>query len=184
MSRVGVFFGEGYEEIEALTVVDILRRAGIDTRMISISEKKEVAGAHDITVRMDQTIGETDFEALDMIVLPGGMPGTTNLENCKTLMNHVDAFYEKGKYVSAICAAPGIFGHRGMLSGRRACSYPDKENELTGAEVTKNPVEVSDHVTTSRGMGTAIDFALAILERFQGKEAADRMASRIVHIRA
>ena len=71
-----------------------------------------------------------------------------------------------------------------MLSGRRACSYPDKENELTGAEVTKNPVEVSDHVTTSRGMGTAIDFALAILERFQGKEAADRMASRIVHIRA
>lgn len=183
MNAVGVFFGTGYEEIEALTVVDILRRAGIETLMISITEEREVTGSHGITVKMDQVLAETDFEELDMIVLPGGMPGTTNLEGCKPLMEQLDHFYESGKYISAICAAPSIFGHRGMLNGRRACSYPSKENALTGAKVTRNPVEMSEHITTSRGMGTAIEFALAILERFQGREAADRMAEQIVYTR-
>lgn len=183
MSKVGVFFAEGYEEIEALTVVDILRRAGIETLMISINSEREATGSHGITVRMDKVIAETDFEALDMLVLPGGMPGTTNLEACKPLMEQVDTFYKKGKYVSAICAAPSIFGHRGMLKGREACSYPGMEGELTGAEVTKRPVTVSEHVTTSRGMGTAIEFALSILERLKGREAADEMAEKIVYVR-
>ncbi|NLL78840.1 MAG: DJ-1/PfpI family protein [Clostridiales bacterium] len=184
MSVVGVFFAEGYEEIEALTVVDILRRGGIEVRMISVTGEKEVTGSHKITVKMDQTLSETDFLGLDMIVLPGGMPGTTNLESCALLMEQVDAFNRQGKGISAICAAPSIFGHRGMLEGRNACCYPDREPELSGALVTKNPVEVSEHVTTSRGMGTAIEFALAILERFQGREAADRMAEKIVYVRA
>lgn len=184
MSTVGVFFAEGYEEIEALTVVDILRRAGIGAPMISVNGEREVRGAHGITVKMDQVLEETDFEALDMIVLPGGMPGTANLEACKPLMEQVDAFYGQGKYVSAICAAPSIFGHRGMLNGRKACSYPAMEGELTGAEVMRDPVTVSGHVTTARGMGAAIEFALAILERFQGREAADEMADKIVHVRS
>lgn len=183
MNKVGVFFAEGYEEIEALTVVDILRRAGIEALMISITEKREVTGSHGITVKMDGVLSETEFEQLDMLVLPGGMPGTTNLEGCKALMEQVDAFYAAGKSISAICAAPSIFGHRGMLKGRKACSYPGMEGELAGAEVTRQPVEVAEHVTTSRGMGTAIDFALAILERFQGREAADEMAEKIVYAR-
>ena len=133
MNKAGVFFAEGYEEIEALTVVDILRRAGIETLMISITGEREVTGAHGITVRMDEVMAETAFEELDMLILPGGMPGTVNLESCTPLMDQVDAFYQKGKYVSAICAAPSIFGHRGMLEGRKACSYPGMEGELAGA---------------------------------------------------
>lgn len=183
METIAVFLATGFEEIEALTVVDILRRGGMEVRTVSITEEREVTGSHGIPVRADQLLSETDFDGLSMLVLPGGMPGTTNLEGCKALMEQVDAFYAAGKCISAICAAPSIFGHRGMLNGRRACSYPSRENALTGAQVTREPVEVSDHVTTSRGMGTAIDFGLAILERYQGKEAAERMAEQIVYQR-
>ncbi len=183
MQKIGVFFGTGFEEIEALTVVDILRRAKIAVDMISITGEREVTGSHQICIKTDLLLEETDFDALDMIVLPGGMPGTTNLENCAPLMEQVDDFYKKGKLISAICAAPTIFGHRGLLQGRNACCYLGMEDGLEGAHVTTNPVELSDHVTTSRGMGTALDFSLAILERLQGKEAADKMAAKIVYER-
>lgn len=116
-----------------------------------------------------------------MIVLPGGMPGTKNLEACEPLMEQVDLFYKKGKCISAICAAPSIFGHKGFLKGRNATSYPEFESHLEGAEVSHNSVEISEHVTTSRGLGTAIDFGLAIVERYKGKEEADRIAKAIVY---
>ena len=115
MSRIGVFFAEGYEEIEALTVVDLARRAGIEVCMISVEEKEEVKGSHGITVRMDGKLSETDFSGLDMLVLPGGKKGTEGLESCGALMEQLDRFYEAGKPVAAICAAPSIFGHRGYL---------------------------------------------------------------------
>ena len=124
MSKVCVFFAPGYEEIEALAVVDILRRAGIETDMVSITGEKKVTGSHKITVEMDKLFEEIDFEKTDMIVLPGGMPGTTNLEAFEPLMKQVESFYEKEKYVAAICAAPSILGHRGMVKGRNACANP------------------------------------------------------------
>lgn len=127
MSRIGIFFAEGYEEIEALTVVDLVRRAGISIDMISVTEAGEVTGSHGITVKMDRTLAETDFSQLDMLVLPGGMPGTKGLEDCEALMEKLDEFYTSGKYIAAICAAPSIFGHRGYLKGRKATSYPDFE---------------------------------------------------------
>lgn len=132
---------------------------------------------------MDKLLEEVDFAELDMIVLPGGMPGTKNLEACASLMEQVDAFYENGKYVAAICAAPSIFGHRGMLKGRNACSFPEFESHLEGAQVSKNSVEVSDKVITSRGMGCAIDFGLAIVAEFQGQDAADALAEKIVYMK-
>lgn len=181
MSKVCVFFAPGYEEIEALTVVDILRRAGIEADMVSITGEKKVTGSHKITVEMDKLFEEVDFDQIDMIVLPGGMPGTTNLEAFEPLMKQVEDFYAKEKYVAAICAAPSIFGHRGMLKCRNACANPGFESHLEGANVKQEPAVVDGHVITSRGMGTAIPFGLAILEQLKGKEATEEMKKKLVY---
>lgn len=181
MGKVSVFFGTGYEEIEALTVVDILRRAGIETDMVSVTGEQMVEGSHGMAVKMDKLLAEVDFASVDMIVLPGGMPGTRNLEACEPLMAQVDAFYEAGKGLAAICAAPSIFGHRGMLKGKKACSFPDFESHLEGAEVTQNPVETAGNIITSRGMGCAIDFGLAIVAQYQGEEKAKALADKIIY---
>uniref|UniRef100_UPI004057AC4F DJ-1 family glyoxalase III n=1 Tax=Acetatifactor sp. TaxID=1872090 RepID=UPI004057AC4F len=181
MKKIAIFFATGYEEIEALTVVDICRRCGLTIDMVSITEERTVMGAHNIEVLMDKTFSEVDFETYDCIVLPGGGVGTKNLEACESLMEQVDAFYQAKKYIAAICAAPSIFGHRGILKGRKACSYPSFESHLEGAEVTEGPVEVSENVITSRGMGTSIPFALAIVSVFCGNEAAAEMAKTIIY---
>ena len=183
MNDVCVFFGEGYEEIEALTVVDILRRASIPVKMVSITGGREATGSHQITVKMDCLLSEVDFDKVEMIVLPGGMPGTKNLEACKDLMKQVDAFVKEGRPVSAICAAPSILGHRGHLRDRQACCFPGMEDQLEGAEVMYDPSVVSGNITTGRGLGAAIPFALSILERYEGREAAQAMAEKIVYQR-
>lgn len=181
MKNIAVFFAEGFEEIEALTVVDLCRRAGVQTRMVSVTGQRKVTGSHQIAVGMDALFEEVDFSLLDMIVLPGGMPGTKNLEAHEGLMSQVDAFYSAGKGVAAICAAPSIFGHRGLLKGRKACCYPGFEKDLEGAEVIYDTVAVSNHVITSRGMGCAIDFSLAIISELCGKEVADKMSEAIIY---
>lgn len=181
MAKIGVFLATGFEECEALLVVDIARRAGLDLKTVSVTGEKEVTSSHNVTIIADLLLGEVDFKEMDMIVLPGGMPGTKNLEACEPLMEQVEAFYKDGKCISAICAAPSIFGHKGFLKGRNAVSYPEFESHLEGAEVSRNSVEVSEHVTTSRGLGTAIDFGLAIVERYKGKAEADRIAEAIVY---
>lgn len=180
MAKVLVFFADGFEEIEALTVVDIVRRAGVDISMISIDGSKQVTGSHGITVAMDESIYDVNFADADMIVLPGGMPGTRNLEANDDLMRNVDDFCSSNRYVAAICAAPTILGHRGLLVGKKACCYPGMEDQLQGAEVTKDKVTVADKIITSRGMGTAIPFALKIVELLVDKDAADKLSSAIV----
>lgn len=181
MSKIGIFFAEGFEEIEALTVVDVCRRCDIEIEMVSAYGESRVLGSHGIEVGMDKKLEEVDFDSYDMLVLPGGGKGTEGLEACEPLMAKLDEFYKTGKYVAAICAAPTIFGHRGFLKGRRACCFPSLESHLEGAMVTAGPVEVDGHVITSKGMGTSIDFALAIAAVFCGKQAADEMAARIVY---
>ena len=151
MSRVAVFFATGYEEIEALTVVDILRRADIETPMVSITEERTVTGSHAISVAMDAVLSEINFDEVDMIVLPGGGLGTQNLEACEALMAQVDAFVAQGRPVAAICAAPSILGHRGFLKGRKACSYPSFESHLEGAEVMHQPAEIGRASCRERG---------------------------------
>ena len=170
MGKVCVFFGTGYEEIEALTVVDLLRREDIPVDMVSITGEKNVAGSHGICVKTDCLLEDVDFGGVDMIVLPGGMPGTVNLEACAPLMD-----------IAAICAAPSILGHRGMLKGKKACSSPTFEEHLEGAEVTQNPVETADNIITGRGMGCAIDFGLAIVGKLKGKEQAAVLAGNVVY---
>ena len=181
MNRLAIFLADGFEEIEALAVVDICRRGGLTIDMISIMGKTEVTGSHGIMVKADGLFEDAVIGDYDMLILPGGMPGTLKLEAHEALMQQVDEFYAAGKKIGAICAAPSIFGHKGILKGRRACSYPTFENQLEGAAVTSGPVEISDNVITSRGMGTAIDFGLAILGVFCGQEMAQRIAKAIIY---
>ena len=130
---------------------------------------------------MDQVLSEADFGAFDGIVLPGGMPGTKNLEHCEELMKQVDAFVKDGKLVCAICAAPSILGHRGHLQGRKATVYPGMEGELTGAEWVADKAVTDGNIITARGMGCAIAFGLAIIEKLKGEQAADEMAQKVVY---
>ena len=182
MSKTAIFFATGYEEIEALTVVDILRRAGEEITMVSIIDERRVTSSHGVEVTMDKVLSEVNFDETDVIVLPGGMPGTKNLEACEALMEQVDAFVKAGKTVAAVCAAPSILGHRGHLKGKKACSFPTMESQLEGADVKQEPAVIDGNIITGRGMGAAIPFGLAILEKLQGKEAADAMGKSIVYL--
>lgn len=183
MAKIGVFFAAGYEEIEALTVVDLCRRAGIGVTMVSVDDTEFVTGSHGIDVRMDAKLKEVDFETFDMLVLPGGKAGTENLEACDALMEQVDRFYAAGKWIAAICAAPSIFGHRGILKGRKATCYPSFASHLEGAEVTDSPAQTDGNVITGRGMGCAVDFGLEIAEQLLSKQDAVRLAQQIVYER-
>lgn len=183
MSRIGVFFAEGFEEIEALTVVDVCRRAGVEVQMVSVSGDRTVSGSHGIGVQMDMGFDEVDFDSLDMIVLPGGKLGTENLEAHQGLMEQVDAFDRAGKYLAAICAAPSILGHRGILKGRRAGCYPGWEKHLEGAQVSMDDATVDGHVITGRGMGCSIAFSMEIVAKLQGVQQAVKIAESIVYCR-
>lgn len=183
--RAAVFFAAGFEEVEALTVVDLLRRAGIETVCVSIDNSKSVTGSHNITVEMDAGLDRLDFSLLDIVICPGGMPGTKNLEACESLIRNIRSFYENGHYIAAICAAPSIFAHMGLLQGRTACIYPGMEEELYkyGASGSHNKVEKSGTIITSCGVGTAIDFSLEIIAALLDRKTADELARSIVYTR-
>lgn len=181
MKKIAIFFAEGYEEIEALTVVDLCRRAGIWVDMVSVTDSLQVTGAHGIPVVMDKMLAEVEFDTLDMLVLPGGMPGTRNLEQVPLLMEQVKAFAAAGKYIAAICAAPSVFGHLGLLEGKNACCYPGFEEELTGANVMFHPCEADGNIITSRGMGCAIDFSLKIIEKLKNDDTASQIGRQIIY---
>lgn len=181
MGKVCVFLGTGFEEIEALTVVDLLRRESIDTQMVSVMDDRTVTGSHGIKVVTDSLLSEVDFNEAEMLVLPGGLQGTKELEACEALMEQVEAFAKEGKPLCAICAAPSILGHRGILKGKRAIAYPGFEGQLTGAEIIFEPAVRDGNLITGRGMGCAIDFALAIVEYLKGKEVKEALAEKIVY---
>lgn len=181
MKKAGIFFGTGFEEIEALTVVDLLRRAGIEADCISIDNKPQVTSSHNVTVSMDKGIDDVDFDSLDIIVCPGGMPGTKNLEACTKLTSKIKEFNDKGKLIAAICAAPSIFGHMGLLKGKKSCIYPGMEEELKGAEVCFDEVIKADNIITSRGMGTAIAFGLEIVATLLDRDTADKLGKTVVY---
>ena len=168
MKKIALFLAEGFEEIEALTVVDLARRARLEIQTVSISEEKEVPGSHGILVTADEVIGNIDFEEFDMIVLPGGLPGTDNLENCTLLQEKIRYFLQTGRQVAAICAAPRILGHLGVLEGKQAVCYPTMEGELRGAQIPDTTTAVSGNLITARGMGCAIDFGLKIVGHYAG----------------
>ncbi|MEG2094726.1 MAG: DJ-1/PfpI family protein [Lachnospiraceae bacterium] len=181
MANVGIFLADGFEEIEALTVVDILRRAQIEITMISIMASKEITGAHGIKVMADAEYSEIDFLKLDGIVLPGGMPGTLNLEKHSGVKEQICAFAGENKLVAAICAAPSILGKAGLLQGKTATCYPGIEEKLSGAVLSEKEVCVDGNIMTSKGMGTAIPFSLNLVEYFKGREKADEISNSIIY---
>lgn len=181
MKKVAVFLAEGLEEVEGLTVVDLLRRAGIDVKTVALSSKKEVTGARQITIKADACLEELDFTKQDGVVLPGGMPGTTHLMEHEGVNRTIREFAEQGKLVAAICAAPVVLGKAGLLQGRRATCYPGMEDQLTGAECCEDAVVWDGNIITSRGVGTAIPFALTLTEYFLGAEKAKEIGDSIVY---
>ena len=170
---------EGFEEIEALAVVDILRRAEIEIELVSISESRYVKGAHGIEVSADKLI--TEIQEYDMIFLPGGYPGYINLESCTGVINVLHDCIKSNKYISAICAAPSILGKQGILENKKACCFPGFENDLIGADVCFDEVVVSENIITSRGAGTAHKLAFKIIELFKSKDVADKLASAMIY---
>lgn len=169
---VYLFLADGFEEIEALTCVDILRRADIDVETVGVTGKR-VNGAHGIVVEADIIISECGDA--DMLILPGGGVGTENLKASEDLSALISNAYEKDAYIAAICAAPTVLGGLGLLSGKKAVCYPGLEQGLTGALSSSERVCVDGKIITSMGPGTTSDFALALVELLKDKTVADAL---------
>lgn len=174
-----VFLAKGFEEIEALTVVDFLRRAELEVFTVGIGSKI-VTGSHNIPVFCDLDESEvTPNDAIDAIVLPGGMPGTLNLEGNKTVNDFIDFCSQNDKWICAICAASSILGHKGLLKGYTACCFPGFEDELEGANVSDDFVCVDRKIITAKGMGSAISFSQAITGQLADEYTADRIKASL-----
>ena len=166
---------DGFEEIEAIVFIDILKRAGVDIKTVSVNDSKIVTGAHGIPLVADLIIAETKSDDVDGIFLPGGMPGTTNLMNSKALCNMIIDLNNKKKYLIAICAAPMIFGELKLLQNKKATCYPSFEKHLIGADVCEDEVCIADNIFTSRGAGTAHELAFAFVDCVKGKEFSEQL---------
>lgn len=178
--KVCLHLADGFEEVEALTVVDVLRRASIDIDTISITETYEVTGTHGVKVVADQLLDEVDYDQCDMIVLPGGLPGADYLEKDERLIEKIKIFNDQEKWLAAICAAPKILGGLGLLSGKEATCYPGIEDLLKGAKLSSDPVVQSGKIITSKGPATAMLFALKIVEVLVGKETAQKVKADLL----
>lgn len=167
---VYVFFADGFEEVEAFTPVDVLRRAGANVQMVSVTSGEIVTGAHGVPVLCDKNIENCDFFDAELILLPGGMPGAASLGECEDLRRLILNFAKAGKPMAAICAAPMVLGKLGLLKGRKATCYPGFEEYLEGAEYTAALVERDGNIITGKGPGAAMDFAFAVTELVAGAE--------------
>lgn len=170
MDTVYVFFADGFEEMEALASVDILKRAGLKVQMISVTSGEIVTGAHGVPVLCDKNIENCDFYDAELVLLPGGMPGASTLEQCADLRRLILEFAAAGKPIAAICAAPMILGKLGLLKGKKATCYPGFDQYLEGAEYTGAMVEKDGNIITGKGPGAAIEFALAVAGLLAGEE--------------
>ncbi len=181
MKKVFLFLAEGFEEIEAITPIDILRRAEIPTITVSITDKKEVVGAHGITVIADQLFDETNFTENYFLILPGGLNGMLNLKSHHQLAELLKKQNQQHNKVGAICAAPSILGELELLNNREAICYPGFEQNLKGAKISSSSVVTDENITTAKGAGVAIDFALKIVEIIKGKQKAEKIANAIIY---
>lgn len=181
MKKAYIFLADGFEESEALITVDLLRRGSVDCRMVSVSGRDEVTGRSGITVLCDLKFEDADFGNTDALIVPGGMPGTTHLKEHQGVGEQLKAAAESGKLVAAVCAGPTVLGALGILEGKKATCYPGCESGLLGATVLEAEAVVDGNIITSRGVGTTIPFALAILEKLTDKANADKVAAGIVY---
>lgn len=177
-----VFLAQGFEETEAITPIDMLRRCGKEVVTVGVTEKT-VAGSHNIPVVCDITIDEAVTDGLEMIVLPGGMPGTKNLAACSRVAELIKHCYENDILIGAICAAPSVLGEMGLLEGRKAVCYPGFENALRGAELLDVPAVRDGRIITARGAGAALEFSYELISALIDKNTAEKLAGNIVWTR-
>lgn len=172
-----MFFANGFEEVEAIAALDVIRRAGIDIKSVGVGSKT-VTGSHGITVVCDVTNDEINsFDGVEGVILPGGMPGTTNLYADETVNKAVDYCAENNLLLAAICAAPLILGRKNLLDGKEAICFPGFEDELIGAAISDDYVCTCDNIITARGMGSAVNFGVAIVAYFKGQDFAAELKS-------
>ena len=184
MAKAYVFLANGFEEVEALTIVDVLIRGGVDVTTVSITDNENVTGAHGITVVANQVWDEADFSDADVLLLPGGMPGTSNLFEKSELCELVKQHAESGKLTGAICAAPLILGGLGLLrGGRNATCYPGFEQYLTDANYTQEVYTVDGNIITGNGPAAALPFSYAVLRAIQGEETANTVAEQMMFLK-
>lgn len=179
MKNVVVFLAPGFEECEALITVDLLRRAKLDTTMVSIHNTDEVTGSHNITVKADKKLNDLSDELFDAVVLPGGMPGTTYLMESKRVCELVVEHFNQNRLVAAICAAPSVLGELQLLQGKKATCFPGFENQLHGAEVLNQKAVTDQNIITAKGLGAAVEFSHAIISFLLDQKTADEVVKTI-----
>lgn len=180
MVKICAFLAPGLEEVECLAVVDVLRRAGMEVTLVSVGENEKITGSHGITILADCMYHTDDCRQADLLFLPGGMPGTTNLGAHKELCELLREFNRTpGKRLAAICAAPTVLGQTGCLEGKKATCYPGCEADLGGGNYTPCAVITDGNITTARGLGAALDLGLELIRLYQGEEAAKAMKEKI-----
>jgi 4-methyl-5(b-hydroxyethyl)-thiazole monophosphate biosynthesis len=180
---IAILLADGFEEIEALTPLDVLRRAGLDVKTVAITSKIAI-GSHGIPVVCDLCADEVNYDEVSAVIFPGGMPGSLNLDASPVSDKMIDSVNKKGGIIAAICAAPLVLGHRGLLEGKRATCYPGFEKELTGAAVVSGGcvIDTSEKgtVVTAAGMGVAYDFGMKLVELLRGKACADHIHAAVM----
>ena len=176
-----VFLATGFEYIEAIAPVDIMRRAGLEVQTVSITGEEIVTSAHGVGIASDLLLSDVDFSSAEMLVLPGGLPGSTNLDACKPLTEAIKRHFESGGPIAAICAAPLVYGHLGLLQGRRATCYPGVERELKGATYTAAIVERDGNIITGKGPAAAFEFGYTIVDFFLGEGASQPLRQGMIY---
>ena len=180
MSKVFAFLADGLEEVECLAVVDVLRRAGAEVTLVSVTGSREITGSHHIHFQADALFDETAAEDADVLFLPGGMPGSVHLSQCEPLIQALKAQNQAGKRIAAICAAPAVvLGHHGLLRGKRATCFPGFEEELNGAIVVDQGVVTDGNITTAKGLGVALDLGLELVKLLIDEKTADDLKKTI-----
>ena len=178
MSKAIIFFADGMEECEALLVVDLLRRAGVEVTTASIMDKKQVLSSHGINIDADMLAEEVEYKLYDIVILPGGVSGTENLGQCSLVLEQVKVFSQT-KRIAAICAAPSIFAKLGLLDNKKATCHPSFEPYMAKAQLTHGAVAVAGNIITGQGLGAAIPFALALIKELVNEKAAQKVADSI-----
>lgn len=179
--KIIVLLANGFEEVEAITLIDLLRRAQYDVTTVSISETKEVCGGHNIPIIADALLSNKDFKDYDALILPGGVPGVPNLAADERVIELVKRYNNDSKFIGAICAAPYVLDHAGILKGKNITCYPSWAPKIKDAQIFDKPVEVDGKIITGNGVGGAIAMALKLVEVFSSKEESEDLAEKILY---
>lgn len=180
MKKVYQFLATGFEEVEALIPLDVLKRGGVDCTLVSVEQSREVTSSHGVRITADMTISEANLDDADMLLLPGGMPGSVNLGQNAAVRAAIDRQNKAGELIGAICAAPMVLGEMGLLQGKKATCYPGFEEHLLGADYTAGLVEQSGNIVTGRGPAAAFPYAYHILSILTDKETAEQVRDGMI----